>query len=118
MTPTRQPLSPKQTECLKVVTDHIDREGYPPSLREICAAMGIRSTNGAAEHLAALERKGWIERVGGKSRGVRVISRGDAVATQLERDRAAIDVMQQIQRRADVWESRARALGWTDAEEH
>lgn len=41
------------------------REGRPPTLREICEATGITSTNGVSEHLRNLERKGLLRR-GGK----------------------------------------------------
>lgn len=49
------------------------RVGYPPTVREIAAAFGIRSTNGANDHLKALESKGWIKRDAMVSRGLRVL---------------------------------------------
>ena len=45
--------------------------GYPPTLREIGAHMGIRSTNGVNDHLRALERKGYLTREDMKSRALR-----------------------------------------------
>jgi repressor LexA len=48
----------------------VDR-GYPPTLREIGARMGIRSTNGVNDHLRALERKGYLTREDMKSRALR-----------------------------------------------
>jgi SOS-response transcriptional repressor LexA len=63
-------LTSRQAECLSVIRDSIAKKGYPPTLREIGDAMGIRSTNGIAEHLSALERKGHIVRADMKSRGV------------------------------------------------
>jgi len=47
------------------------RRGYPPTLREIGAHMGIRSTNGVNDHLRALERKGYLTREDMKSRALR-----------------------------------------------
>ncbi len=44
--------------------------GYPPSLREIGAFMGIKSTNGVNDHLTALERKGYLRRDSMKSRAL------------------------------------------------
>lgn len=48
----------------------VDR-GYPPTLREIGAKMGIKSTNGVNDHLRALERKGYLTREDMKSRALR-----------------------------------------------
>jgi repressor LexA len=53
----------------------VDR-GYPPTLREIGARMGIRSTNGVNDHLRALERKGYLTREDMKSRALRPTSQG------------------------------------------
>ncbi len=49
----------------------ITDRGYPPTLREIGARMGIRSTNGVNDHLRALERKGYLTREDMKSRALR-----------------------------------------------
>jgi repressor LexA len=53
----------------------VDR-GYPPTLREIGARMGIRSTNGVNDHLRALERKGYLTREDMKSRALRPLPQG------------------------------------------
>lgn len=67
--PSRQPLTPRQQEVLKVIETKIEREGYPPTIREIGDRLGISSTNGVNDHLKALERKGYLVRSQGKSRG-------------------------------------------------
>lgn len=54
-------LSPRQREVLDCIAAHIDQVGYPPSMREIGNALGIRSTNGVADHIKALVRKGYLE---------------------------------------------------------
>ena len=41
----------------------MQQKGIPPSLREIGDALGIRSTNGVADHIKALVKKGYLERV-------------------------------------------------------
>lgn len=52
------------------IRQHSYLNGYPPTLREIGAHMGIRSNNGVDCHLRALERRGLVRRAsGGKSRG-------------------------------------------------
>jgi repressor LexA len=66
----------RQLECLRVIATHVADRGLPPSLREIGAEMGIGSTNGVADHLKALKRKGYITRDGSIKRGLRITDRG------------------------------------------
>ena len=61
-----QELSPRQRDILDFLVATVDQTGVFPSYREIGAALGIGSTNGVSDHLKALERKGYIERVGGR----------------------------------------------------
>jgi repressor LexA len=56
---------------LDFIRQSIADRGYPPTLREIGARMGIRSTNGVNDHLRALERKGYLTREDMKSRALR-----------------------------------------------
>jgi repressor LexA len=65
-------LSEPQTRIYMFINEYIRREGRPPTNREIGEAVGIHSTGHVDHHLTALERKGAITRVRGKSRGIRV----------------------------------------------
>lgn len=67
-------LAPRQRELLDFVAAYTDQKGIPPSLREIGEALGIRSTNGVSDHVKALVKKGYLERVGDArtSRGLRL----------------------------------------------
>ena len=65
-------LTARQTEILKLIEQHTEKFGYPPTRSEICQAMGFRSPNAAEEHLKALARKGVIEMIPGASRGIRL----------------------------------------------
>ncbi|MBC7247424.1 MAG: transcriptional repressor LexA [Actinobacteria bacterium] len=58
-------LTPRQEEALEFVLETLERRGYPPSVRELCEALGLSSTRGALRHLEALERKGCISRAPG-----------------------------------------------------
>ena len=69
-----QGLTDRQQQVLKYIQDSITERGYPPTLREIGAHMGIRSTNGVNDHLRALERKGYLTREDMKSRALRPTS--------------------------------------------
>jgi repressor LexA len=58
-------LTPRQEEVLDLVLEALEKRGYPPSIREICDALGLSSTRGALRHLEALEKKGFITRAPG-----------------------------------------------------
>jgi len=66
-----QRLTDRQQQVLSFIRSSITDRGYPPTLREIGAHMGIRSTNGVNDHLRALERKGYLRREDMKSRALR-----------------------------------------------
>ena len=67
-------LSPRQQELLEFVVSAVEQRGVVPSYREIGAALGIGSTNAVSDHLKALIRKGYVERVGepGRPRSLRL----------------------------------------------
>lgn len=67
----RPKLTERQELCLQFICDSIEHRGYPPTIREIGAHMGIRSTNGVNDHLKALSRKGYLVRDELKSRALR-----------------------------------------------
>jgi repressor LexA len=79
-----QGLTQRQQMVLDFIRQSITDRGYPPTLREIGARMGIRSTNGVNDHLRALERKGYLTREDMKSRALRPTS----LATQMLGDGA------------------------------
>lgn len=64
-------LTKRQGEVLEVIARHIEEVGYPPTIRELGDALGIRSTNGVNDHLKALEKKGYLTREDAKSRTMR-----------------------------------------------
>jgi repressor LexA len=80
-----QGLTQRQQMVLDFIRSSIHDRGYPPTLREIGARMGIRSTNGVNDHLRALERKGYLTREDMKSRALRPTALGAPVGeTALE----------------------------------
>ena len=68
----KDPITDRQKAIYEYINQTIADRGFPPSLREIGAKFGIRSTNGVDKHLRALERSGHIGRERGKSRGISV----------------------------------------------
>src|SRR5215207_737755 len=65
-------LTQRQRRILEVIRDAVDRQGYPPSVREIGHAVGLTSTSSVAHQLATLERKGYIRRDPNRPRAVDV----------------------------------------------
>lgn len=71
-----QELTERQAEILDFISVAVSETGYPPTLQEICDAMGYRSPNAARDHLLALERKGAVELEFGASRAIRLTNPG------------------------------------------
>jgi repressor LexA len=80
---TERPLTARQAEILDFIRDETDGRGMPPTIREIGSQFGIRSTKGVEDHLAALERKGFIKREKGKSRHIEIADRPDMRGVRL-----------------------------------
>ena len=51
-----------QQKILDFIRKEIEDKGYPPSVREICAAVGLKSTSTVHAHLNNLEKRGLIRR--------------------------------------------------------
>ena len=62
-----------QQKILDFIKAEIDDKGYPPSVREICAAVGLRSTSTVHAHLNHLEAQGLIRRDSTKPRALEVL---------------------------------------------
>jgi repressor LexA len=65
--------STKRVEIYEFIKDQIKEKGYPPSVREICAAVGLKSTSTVHGHLERLEKKGLIKRDPTKPRTIEVV---------------------------------------------
>jgi len=74
----KQPLTIRQQEILEYVATFTRDVGYPPTVREIGSATGLRSPRSVSQHLQALERKGFIHRGRDKSRAIRILDRPDS----------------------------------------
>ena len=66
-------MSAKQKEVLEYVKDQILKKGFPPSVREIGEAVGLKSTSSVHAHLESLEKKGYIKRDPSKSRTIEIL---------------------------------------------
>lgn len=66
-------ITPKQQEILEYIKETILKKGYPPSVREICEAVHLKSTSSVHSHLETLERNGYIHRDPTKPRTIEII---------------------------------------------
>ena len=66
-------ISKKQTEILEYIKNQILNKGYPPSVRDICEAVNLRSTSSVHAHLETLEKNGYIRRDPTKPRAIEII---------------------------------------------
>lgn len=78
----KQELTSRQRDVLQFIREHIASRGHPPTIREIGAKFGIRSTNGVRTHIAALIKKGFLKKQGLISRGLELTQ---SVANQVGR---------------------------------
>ena len=63
-------LTPQQQRVLDYISREIEERGYPPSVREICAALGFRSSSTAHRYLAALEEKAFLAELSARLHGL------------------------------------------------
>ena len=69
-------LTEKQRQILEYLKQEILQRGFPPSVREICEAVSLRSTSSVHAHLETLERKGYIKRDATKPRAIEICDEG------------------------------------------
>ena len=70
---SKERLTPQQEKIFILIKDTILEKGYPPTVREICTAVGLKSPATVHTHLAALEEKGYIKRDPSKPRAIEIL---------------------------------------------
>lgn len=73
-------LSNKQLMILEFIKEQLLAKGYPPSVREICQAVGLKSTSTVHSHLNKLEKLGYIRRDPTKPRAIEILDGGNVFA--------------------------------------
>lgn len=76
-------LSPKQARIYEYILSFTEANGYPPSVREIAGAVGLKSPSTVHFHLKSLEDAGVIVRDAGKTRAISAVT---APAGRMEED--------------------------------
>ena len=65
-------ITAKQQEILDYIKDEILKRGYPPTVREICETVNLKSTSSVHSHLETLEKNGYIRRDPTKPRAIEI----------------------------------------------
>ena len=66
-------ITAKQEEILAYIKNEILKRGFPPAVREICQAVGLKSTSSVHSHLESLEKNGYIRRDPTKPRAIEIL---------------------------------------------
>jgi repressor LexA len=67
------PLSPRQQQILRLISQFMTRRGLPPTRADLARALRLRNRQGIDQHLRAIERKGYLELEPGIARGIRLL---------------------------------------------
>jgi repressor LexA len=70
-----EPLTQRQQQVLDLISEYIERHGFPPSHRELMLSLGVKSQLGILKHIRALEKKGHLICRPGSSRGIALANR-------------------------------------------
>jgi repressor LexA len=73
-------LSEKQQQILDFVNMQVKEKGYPPSVREICKAVGFKSTSTVHGYLEKLSKNGLIQKDPTKPRAIRVMNNNKGIS--------------------------------------
>lgn len=66
-------ITEKQSQILEYIKTEILNKGYPPSVRDICQAVQLKSTSSVHSHLETLEKNGYIRRDPTKPRTIEIL---------------------------------------------
>ena len=66
-------ITAKQTEILEFIKKEILKKGYPPTVREICEKVNLKSTTSVHSHLESLEKNGYIRKDPTKPRAIEIV---------------------------------------------
>lgn len=76
-------LNEKEQKVFDYIKKQIKDTGYPPSVREICAALGFKSTSSAHQYVWRLAEKGYIDKGDLKTRAIRVVGTESTISVPI-----------------------------------
>jgi repressor LexA len=78
------PLSPRQQQILRLISQFMSRHGLPPTRADLAQALRLRNRQGIDQHLRALEHKGYLRLEPGIARGIRLLTPDSTVQAAAE----------------------------------
>ena len=66
-------LNVQEKRVFDYLKEQIREKGYPPSIREICAALNFKSTSSVHQYIARLAEKGYIDKGDLKTRAIKIV---------------------------------------------
>ena len=88
-----RPLSVRQRHILQYIQQHVDAHGYPPTVREIGAAVSLSSSSTVHAHLKTLEDGGHIQRDAVLTRAIKVVPNGVGEGRPLSRQTVNVPIV-------------------------
>jgi len=76
-------LNAQEQRVLDYIKEQIRDTGYPPSVREICAALGFKSTSSAHQYIWRLAEKGYIDKGDLKTRAIRIVGNESTISVPI-----------------------------------
>jgi repressor LexA len=89
-------LSSKQQQILNYIRQALVDNGYPPAVREICNAVGLKSTSSVHSHLETLEKKGYIRRDKTKPRAIEILDHEQNIYTHIKNEIINIPIVGRV----------------------
>lgn len=89
-------LTKKQNETLTFIKKYMVAHGFPPSVREICAGMGLSSPATAHTHLKELEAKGFIRKQNSKFRTIELLVDNEFAVKEEKEDVVTVPLLGKI----------------------
>ncbi len=73
----------REQKILDYMKQEVRRKGYPPTVREICSALNIKSTSTVHKDIASLERQGFLKKDPAKPRALMIVDQGGEEAASV-----------------------------------
>ena len=89
-------LTDKQVAIFEYIKEQQLLKGYPPSVREICSAVGLKSTSTVHAHLNKLEKLGYIRRDPTKPRAIEILSNNEEDLPGINQEIIPLPIVGQI----------------------
>ena len=89
-------LTDKQVAIFEYIKEQQLLKGYPPSVREICSAVGLKSTSTVHAHLNKLEKLGYIRRDTTKPRAIEILSNNEEDLPGINQEIIPLPIVGQI----------------------